>query len=125
MEPFLRISLCIGIALYFLLIIYFLKKRAINLKYTLLWILSGCTMLLLVIFPDILYVISDFLGFVSPVNALFALVLFFMLSILMSITSIVSRQNEKSKTLIQQFAILEKRVRELESLYSKDKGFNH
>mgnify|MGYP001270400047 FL=1 len=114
MELFLRISLLAGIALYFILIVYFLKKKALSLKYTLLWFASGFMMLLLVIFPNILYKVADFLGFVSPVNALFAVVIFFMLCILMSITSIVSKLNSKNKSVAQQLALLEKRVRELE-----------
>lgn len=103
-----------GIALYFILIVYFLKKKALSLKYTLLWFASGFMMLLLIIFPNILYKVADFLGFVSPVNALFAVVIFFMLCILMSITSIVSKLNSKNKSVAQQLALLEKRVRELE-----------
>jgi len=114
MELFLRISLLAGIALYFILIVYFLKKKALSLKYTLLWFASGFMILLLVIFPNILYKVADFLGFVSPVNALFAVVIFFMLCILMSITSIVSKLNSKNKSVAQQLALLEKRVRELE-----------
>lgn len=114
MELFLRISLLAGIALYFILIVYFLKKKALSLKYTLLWFASGFMMLLLVIFPNILYKVADFLGFASPVNALFAVVIFFMLCILMSITSIVSKLNSKNKSVAQQLALLEKRVRELE-----------
>jgi hypothetical protein len=116
MELFLRISLLLGLASYFLMIIFFLKKKALNLKYSLLWIISGAIMLILVIFPSILYKSADFLGFASPVNAIFALVLFFMLCNLMSITSIVSKQNSKSKRLTQQYALLEKRVRELEGI---------
>ena len=116
MELFLRISLLLGLASYFLMIIFFLKKKALNLKYSLLWIISGAIKLILVIFPSILYKSADFLGFASPVNAIFALVLFFMLCNLMSITSIVSKQNSKSKRLTQQYALLEKRVRELEGI---------
>lgn len=37
-----------------------------------------------------------------------------MLCILMSITSIVSKLNSKNKSVAQQLALLEKRVRELE-----------
>jgi hypothetical protein len=121
MAPLLRISLSIGIVVYFVLIIYFLKKKALNLKYTILWIISGLIMLIMVIFPQLVNGVSALLGIVSPVNTIFVLELFFMLLILMSITSIVSRENEKSKRLIQQVALLEKRIRELESCMEKNK----
>ena len=115
MQPYLRLSLCIGIAAYFLLMIRFLKIKALNLKYSLLWIISGIIMLILVIFPELLSQVSTMLGFVSTVNAVFVLIIFFLMCILMSITSIVSRHNTRSKILTQHLALLEKRVRELEN----------
>jgi hypothetical protein len=119
MVPLLRISLCVGITLYFILIMYFLKKKSLNLKYTILWIVSGITMLTVVIFPQLIHEVSIMLGIMNPVNAVFALELFFLLVILMSITSIVSKQSEKIKQLIQRLALLEKRVRELEDDLTK------
>lgn len=115
MATMLRISLIAGICLYFICIIHFLRKKDLNLKYSLLWIFSGIIMLVFVCFPALLDELSYFLGISSPTNMLFAAELFFMMLITMSITSIVSKQNEKSKRTIQQMALLEKRIRELES----------
>lgn len=47
-------------------------------------------------------------------NGLFIFAIGFMLMILLSLTSIASRQNRKLRTLTQELAILEKRVRDLE-----------
>ena len=56
-------------------------------------------------------------------NGLFALSIGFILSILMAVTSIVSRQLKKINRLIQENAILEKRIRELEHVVGmKEKG---
>lgn len=93
----LRKSLFIGIVFYFSIIIYFLKRKALTLKYTILWIVSGIMMLILVIFPNLIKSISLILGIINPVNTVFLIVIFFLLVILMSITSIVSIQNEKVK----------------------------
>ena len=71
-------------------------------------------MMVFILFPQLLEELSKMLGIISPVNTLFACELFFLMLILMSITSIVSKQNEKSKRTIQQLALLEKRIRELE-----------
>lgn len=127
MNPILRISFFIGIACYFLLIIYFLRKKALNLKYSLLWIIAGLLMLIVIIIPNLIYSISQILGFASPVNTVFVIILFFMIVILMSLTSIVSKQNERNRRLTQITALLEKRVRELElgqNIYNSsiDKG---
>lgn len=50
----LRITLGVGLVLYFTVILLFLKYKAIELKYTLIWIFCGVAMLLMVIFPKLL-----------------------------------------------------------------------
>lgn len=110
----LRTTLIIAIIIYFLIILKFLKDKSLALKYTLLWILSGIAMGILVIFPRLLIDIIGVLGIQSSMNGLFIIGIGFIVMILMAITSIVSKQNKKIRTLIQDNAILEKRVRELE-----------
>lgn len=69
---------------------------------------------ILVIWPQLLLMIRRLVGIESNMNGLFVMAIGFIIMILMSITSIVSRQNEKIRKLTQVVAILEKRVRELE-----------
>ena len=71
-------------------------------------------MLVLAVFPQILGWFAALVGIYDPTNALFAFMFFCVIILLMSITAIVSKLNEKSKQLIQSVALLEKRVRELE-----------
>ena len=111
----LRIVLVAAVIIYFVLILYWLKVKALNLKYSLLWLLSGVAMGILVIFPETLIWISKLVGIQTPMYALIIFALAFVIAILMSITSIVSRQNRKIRTLIQENALLEKRIRDLES----------
>ncbi len=110
----LRVTLIIAVICYFIIILYFLKQRALNLKYTLLWLLAGGVMGLLVIFPNLLVRIIHILGIEDNMNGLFIICIAFILMILMALTSIASRQNMKIRQLVQEIAILEKRVRELE-----------
>lgn len=111
----LRISLSIALIIYFFLIIIFLKKKALSLRYTLLWIFAGIMMGILIIFPQLLKIIILIVHIQSPMNGLFALSLFFVLILLMSITSIVSKQSYQIKRLAQDNALLEKRIREMEN----------
>lgn len=110
----LQITMLIAVGLYFLIVFRLLKKKTLNLKYTLLWLASGIIMLTLAIFPQILGWFAALVGIYEPTNALFAFMFFCVIIILMSITAIVSKLNEKSKRLVQSIALLEKRVRELE-----------
>lgn len=108
----LQIVMLVAVLLYFVLLFRLLKKKRLNLKYTLLWIFSGLLMLVLAAFPSIMRVLANLLGITLPVNALFALGFFCVLLILMSQTVIISRQNERIKQLSQRFALLEKQVRD-------------
>ena len=114
MNEYLRISLLIGIAVYFICIFCLLKKNSLNLKYTLLWIFLGIVFLLVVIFPVILKVPMQQIGVVEWTNGLFALLLLILLIIDMSITAIVSKLNERMRKLVQQCALYEERIRQLE-----------
>ena len=108
----------IAIVFYFIMMCIFLKNKALSLKYTLLWILAGIIMSLLVIVPDILIYLNHLVGIQSGMqsnmNGLFIWAIVFIVCILLSLTSIVSRQNNKIRQLIQTISRLEKRVRELE-----------
>lgn len=110
----LRITLIIAIICYFIIILYLLKNRALNLKYTLLWLLAGAVMGVLILFPELLVRIVPLLGIEDNMNGLFIMCFAFILMILMALTSIVSKQNVKIRKLIQEIGFLEKRIRELE-----------
>jgi len=110
----LQISVIIGVLFLFGLILFFLRKNAFSLKYALLWLLSVSVMLIIGIFPDILVYIAYILGFEVPANALFTLLLGFIIIILLQQTATISQQADKIKTLVQTNALLEKRIRELE-----------
>ena len=117
----LRITLIIALCFYFILILYFLKIKALELKYTLLWLLAGVIMGLVVIFPRLLRRLTKMLGIVSTMNGLYVLCIGFIIIILMALTSIVSKQTVKIRALIQENAMLEKRVREVEEELSNGK----
>lgn len=113
----IKLTITLGIALlaYFIIILVFLKHRAIELKYTLLWIFSGILMAIMIFFPYTFRAFIHFLGITSTMNGLFVFFIGMLIMICMSLTSIVSRQTNKLRTLTQELAILEKRLRELES----------
>lgn len=110
----LRITLIVAVICYFVVILYFLKQKALNLKYTLLWLVAGAVMGTLVAVPELLVSIIHIFGIQENMNGLFIFAIGFIIMILLSLTSIASRQNRKIRTLTQELAILDKRVRELE-----------
>lgn len=121
----LQVAAFIGLLIYFCVIIYLLRKNTISLRYTLTWIFAGVVMAILLICPKIAELIAKIVGMELASNAIFTLILFFILLILMSLTSIVSRLSDNNKQLIQSVAILEKRVRDIEMTISDTKDNNY
>ncbi len=115
----LRVLLLIAVCIYFIMVFCLLRRKTLNLKYTLLWLASGSVMLILALFPQLLQSFASLVGIYDPMNALFSLIIFCILIILMSLTAIVSKLNRKTKTLIQALALLEKRVRDSEDISNK------
>ncbi len=111
----LRIAILIAIAFYFVILTILLKQKRMSLRYTLLWLFSGVIMLVITLFPKLLSFVTVLIGVEVQTNALFAILFFCVLMILVSMTSIASRQNEYIKRLVQETAQLEKRVRDLEA----------
>lgn len=118
----LRITLIIAISCYFILILMFLKRKALELKYTLLWLLAGIVMGAFIIFPQLLTYMVRILGIETPMNGLYVLCIGFIIIILMAITSIVSKQTIKIRILVQENAMLEKRLREAEKRIDKNEN---
>ena len=87
----------------------------LELKYTLLWLAAGAVMGIMVFFPEILVKFVKLLGIESNLNGLYVLSIAFIIAILMTLTSIVSRQSLKIRTLIQELSMMEKRIRDLEN----------
>lgn len=114
MNDILRISLLLGLALYFVVLFVLLKKNSLNLKYTLLWFLTGIIMTIVVIFPKLIKVPLNKMGVIEWTNGIFALIILFLIIICITITGIVSGLKDRNRQLIQQCAMYEKRIRELE-----------
>ena len=101
-------------------ILVLLKRDVLSVKYSLLWLLCGCGLLLIAVFPYIIYVIRDIFDMVMPSNVVFMILIGFILLLLLSHSVAVTELSHKSKRQTQAIALLEKRVRELEEQLSQD-----
>lgn len=88
-------------------VIYSVSRNRLLLKYSLLWIALALTMLVCSFSPNPIFTISSYIGFENPSNFIFVVALFFLLSICLSLSIIVSKQEMKIKDLIQEQALLE------------------
>ena len=115
MIPYtLQVTLSVAVICYFIIILYYLKRKMLELKYTLIWLAAGLVMGIMIYFPELLVRFVRLLGIESNMNGLYILCIAFIMMILMTLTSIASRQQLKIRILIQELSMMEKRIRELE-----------
>lgn len=110
----LRIVLIIALIIYFAIVLIFLKNKTLELRYTLLWLVAGVVLAILVAWPQLLSRCVALIGIQSNMNGLFVMAFAFVIMIMMSLTSIVSKQANKIKILVQEMAIMDRKIRELE-----------
>ena len=122
MNRALQLFLLLAITLYFFALVHFSRRKRVEPKYMLLWIISGVMMIALTLFPTLLNQVSSLLGIYDPTNALFAIVLFCVIIILMALTAILSHHNADIIRLVQENALLEQRIRELENKAETDEA---
>ncbi|GMO57686.1 MAG: DUF2304 domain-containing protein [Termitinemataceae bacterium] len=115
MNSVLQIFLIACLLAFLAIIIRFLTKKRMNLKYSLVWLFADTCMLIVAIFPKLVDIAGAAIGIATPVNTVFLFAGIFMLMIILTLTMIVSHLNNKIYKLTQTLALLEKRVRYMES----------
>ena len=93
-------------------IINMVRKKALELRYSLTWLGVGICILILTLFPQIMNKISAIMGIASPMNMLFFLGFCFSLTIIFSLTISVSKMSIQIKDLTQEIALYKKEQNE-------------
>lgn len=117
----LQVLLIVGALALFGMIVYLIKHKKIEVKYSIIWLAFSATMILFALFPYLVLVLGDISGVVNPVNFIFMTLFVFILLILLSASAVISGFSTKIKRLAQANALLEKRVRELEKKFEENK----
>ncbi len=89
-----------------IIIINFLRKRSITIKYAIVWLIPLFILLIASIVPGFLDYITKLFGFTLGSNLVFALLIGLLMLVTIALTVIVSSQNVKIKTLIQEVSLL-------------------
>lgn len=90
----------------FILVTYYVKKNKISIKYSIVWYLSLLLLTIFTIFPVILGYVTKLIGIQLSSNFIFAFMIGVLFVITLSLTIIVSEQQDKIKMLIQEISIL-------------------
>ena len=96
-------------------VIELLRRRRLRERHAIWWLIAGLVALLLGVFPSILVFAADLIGVEVPTNLAFFLGITILFLVSLQHSAEVTVLENKSRTLAEQSAILELRVRELES----------
>lgn len=84
-----------------------IRKNRVEIDYSIFWILFSGVLVVVSIFPGIITWAADLMGFISPANMVFLLVIFLLVLKLFSVTIKLSLLENKIKTLVQHIALME------------------
>jgi len=111
----LKIQIIIGGVLLMGLIalVNMIKRRKMDLKYALLWIILIIGLMILDLFPGLMDALAAVVGISSAVNMIFFMGFCFSLGIIFALTVAVSRMSDRLRKLAQALALTEKRLLDL------------
>lgn len=122
MSVLLRIIMIIGAVLLMIFMIRKICQSKLKIEYSIFWIAFSSVLVIMGIFPQFFYFISELLGFQAPINMVY-LVIIFILIVKLFFTSIqISGLENKVDSLIQQIVIdkrLDKEEDEKKSLMNE------
>lgn len=110
----IQIIIAVGIMLALVVMIDMIRRKALELRYALAWLVVGIGELILDIFPGIMEWFSSFMGIELPINMLFFWGFCFSLVLIFVLTMAVSRMSIRIKSLAQELALYEKREEDRE-----------
>jgi hypothetical protein len=102
-----------GSVITFLFVMKLIRKSTVRIEDTLFWIVFSFVLILLSIFPKSLYNIAYALGFQSPINLIYLVIIFILIVNQFLMTLKISRLTIKQKELVQTLAITAKEADDL------------
>lgn len=115
------IILSIGASLAaFFFVLELVRQRKLHEGYSLLWLVTAVTMLVLSVWRDGLHTLSTLVGIVYPPNLLFLVALLFVFFLLLYFSTVMTKLTRENKEIAQQVALLREEVRRLREEGAQD-----
>ncbi|GFI36506.1 DUF2304 domain-containing protein [Lachnospiraceae bacterium 50-23] len=108
MSGFLRILLVIGAVLLMIFMVRRIRQSKLKIEYSIFWIIFSGVLVVMGSFPQFFYVVSKLLGFQSPINMIYLVIIFILIMKLFLMSIQISDLETKVDSLVQQIAIDEK-----------------
>ena len=101
-----QIFAIVGSALLFVFVLELLRRRRLAEPYAILWLVASVVLLVLSVWDSLLDSLADLVGIETPANALFVVGFGFILVLLLSFSTVISRLTRENKLLAQEVARL-------------------
>lgn len=101
----IQIIVVLGVLVSLAIIVNMIRKKNLELRYALAWLVVGVSVLILDCFPSLIAWISKQIGIASPANMLFFFGFCFSLIIIFALTVAMSRMSIRMKQLAQEVAL--------------------
>ncbi|MGZ8676636.1 MAG: DUF2304 domain-containing protein [Solirubrobacterales bacterium] len=106
LDTRVQIVAIVGSALLFFFVLELLRRRRLSEPYAILWLIASVVLLVLSIWDNLLDTLAEAVGIATPANALFVVGFGFVLIMLLSFSSVISRLTRENKLLAQEIARL-------------------
>ncbi len=93
------------------LIVNQIRKRSLELKYALAWIVVTCGLIVIALVPGLLDAIALMIGVYDPVNLVFFLGFLFSIVIIYILTIMISKNADRLRKMAQRMALNEYRLK--------------
>lgn len=107
----LRTGLLIASAIALILVIFFVVKKKLNIKYSIVWILWALLSLIMSIFPQTFYELSRVLGVELPVNGVFLIMIGLLYGLTFYVYVMISKHNEEIIKLTYEISVLKEQIK--------------
>jgi hypothetical protein len=104
----IKLIITFGLIVGFCVVLDMVRRKSLELKYALSWLLVDMLLLLIVLVPGLLNGLTRMLGIYSEINMVFFLGFCFLILIVFVMTVALSRNSERIRKLTQQMALYEK-----------------
>ena len=122
MQPRQKIAMIIICVFIFLFILNLVRSRKLKEEYCWLWLLTSLGLFVLVIKYDWLLSITDLIGAILPTSTLLIGSLVFLLVLSVQFSVRISRLTNQMKNLIQENALLQEKIEEVNGKFSRIQG---
>ena len=109
MSVQLRIVLILGAVTTMVAMLRQIRKKKVQIDSTIFWILFSFLLVLIALFPDIVYIFSRLLGVISPANLVMAGIILILIIKMFLMTLEISELKEKIRELSQSIALKKER----------------